>query len=112
MSQIIVPSSGGINPPGTTYTPVVSPGATITPVTQFISVDPTAAGNTTTTITLPSAPPNFTEYVIKDRTGKASTNNILVTAGGKTIDGQTTYTMAGNYDAISLLYNGSNYEVF
>lgn len=80
----------------------------------FISVDSTAAAHATTTILLPNAPTTFRQFIIKDRTGKASTNNILIsTVGGAvTIDGQTTYTMSGNFDSIQLLFNGTSYEIF
>lgn len=84
---------------------------TATTIDYFISCDPTAG---TITIKLPNAPTQFRQFVIKDRTGKASTNNISVTTVGGvvTIDGQTTYTMAGNFDAINLLFNGTSYEVY
>jgi hypothetical protein len=77
----------------------------------YISADPTAG---TITILLPNSPTLYREFIIKDRTGKASTNNISVTTvgGAVTIDGQTTYTMAGNFDAIQLLWNGTSYEIF
>jgi hypothetical protein len=115
MSQAAWITGGGGNTPATfTFTTVTNGQSpfTATNMSQFISVDPTASGNTTTTITLPSNPTLYTIYTIKDRTGVSSTNHILVTAGGKTIDGQTTYTIAGNYGAINLLYDGTAYEVW
>ena len=77
----------------------------------YISCDPTAG---TITVNLPNAPTLYREFIIKDRTGKASINNISVTTvgGAVTIDGETTYTLAGNYGAIQLLWNGTTYEVF
>ena len=51
-------------------------------------------------------PPHlYRRFIIKDRTGTDSTNNVSVTTvgGTVTIDGQTTYTMAGNFDSIELL---------
>ena len=84
---------------------------TVTLTDQFISCDPTAG---TITINLPNAPLTFREIIIKDRTGQASVNNISVTTlgGAVTIDGQTTYTLAGNFGSIQLLFNGTSYEVF
>jgi hypothetical protein len=84
---------------------------TATATDYYISADPTAG---TITIDLPNAPTLYREFIIKDRTGKASTNNISVTTSGGTvtIDGQTTYTMASNYSAIQLLFNGSGYEIY
>jgi hypothetical protein len=77
----------------------------------YISADPTLG---TITVLLPNAPPTLTLYIIKDRTGQASTNNISVTTVGGvvTIDGATTVTMKSNYESIELLFNGTSYEVY
>lgn len=67
------------------------------------------------TILLPNAPTTaFKQFIIKDRTGHASSINISVSTpgGAVTIDNQTTYTLAGNYGSIELLWNGASYEVF
>jgi hypothetical protein len=66
------------------------------------------------TIKLPNAPTTNRLFIIKDNAGDASVNNISVTTvgGAVTIDGQTTYTLAGNYGSINLLFNGTSYEVF
>lgn len=84
---------------------------TVLATDYYISADPTAG---TISILLPNAPTLYRRFVIKDRTGTASTNNISVTTvgGSVTIDGQTTYTIAGNYAAIELLWNGTTYEVY
>jgi hypothetical protein len=78
---------------------------------NYISCDPTANA---ITIQLPNAPTNNRTFVIKDRTGKASTHNITITTvgGAKTIDGVTSYLLTGNFDSAQLIYNGSNYEVY
>ena len=84
---------------------------TVSATDYYISADPT---NGTISILLPASPTLYREFIIKDRTGKASTHNITITSigGGDTIDLQTTYTMAGNFDSIQLLWNGASYEVF
>jgi hypothetical protein len=84
---------------------------TVLATDYYISADPTAG---TISILLPNAPTLYRRFVIKDRTGTASTNNISVTTvgGAVTIDGQTTYTLAGNYSAIELLWNGTTYEIY
>ena len=84
---------------------------TVLSTDNYISADPTAG---TISILLPNAPTTFRKFIIKDRTGTASTNNISVTTvgGAVTIDGQTTYTIAGNFGAIELLFNGTSYEVY
>lgn len=66
-------------------------------------------------ILLPNAPTTlYKQYIIKDRTGHAAVNHISITTvgGAVTIDGQTTYTLAANYAAIQLLWNGLSYEIF
>jgi len=66
------------------------------------------------TVKLPNAPTTGRVIVIKDTNGVAATDNIAVTTvgGTVTIDGQTTYTMATNYQSVSVIFDGSNYEVF
>jgi hypothetical protein len=66
------------------------------------------------TIQLPNAPATGRVYYIKDRTGNAATNNITVTTvgGSVTIDGVTSYVMNTAYSSISVLFDGTSYEVF
>lgn len=66
------------------------------------------------TIRLPDAPTTGRVIYIKDSSGNANSNNISVTTVGGvvTIDGVTTYTMNQNYQSISVIFNGSSYEVF
>lgn len=47
-------------------------------------------------------------YYIKDESGNASTNNIIIDGNGSnTIDGQETLTINGDYDCITI-YNGGD----
>ena len=84
---------------------------TVLSTDDYISCD-TSGG--AITIRLPNAPTTDRRLIIKDRTGNASANNISVTTvgGAVTIDTQTTYTMAGNFDAINLLFHTASYEVY
>jgi hypothetical protein len=84
---------------------------TVLSTDQFLAVQSTGGA---ITIKLPNAPATGRVIVIKDSTNDAATNNISVTTvgGTVTIDGQTTYTMNVNYQAISVVFDGSNYEVF
>lgn len=84
---------------------------TVTATDYYISCDSTAG---TIQILLPNAPTQYRQFIIKDRTGKAATNNIFVTTvgGSVTIDGETTYTIVANFTSIQLLFNGTSYEVF
>lgn len=77
----------------------------------FISCDSTAGP---ITVKLPNAPTTFREFIVKDRTGQSSINNISVTTvgGAVTIDGETTYTLADNRSSIQVLFNGASYEVY
>jgi hypothetical protein len=97
-----------------TYTNVTSAQSpyTVLSTDEYISVDCSAG---TVTLKFPNAPTANRTWVIKDRTGSATTNNISITTvgGSVTIDGQTTYTLASNYAAIQLLANATpTYEVF
>ena len=78
---------------------------------NFISCD-TSTG--TITIKLPNAPVSSKVYTIKDRAGNAATSNITITTVGgiDTIDGSTTYTINTNFEAINVIFNGTNYEVW
>jgi hypothetical protein len=67
------------------------------------------------TINFPNAPTNYRTWIVKDRTGNASSHNITLTTPGAsdTFDGGTTYVMNSNYAAVQLLANSSNnYEIY
>jgi hypothetical protein len=68
--------------------------------------------STAMTIDLPAAPGTNRLFIIKDLSGNAATNNITLTPSSGTIDGQATYILNSNYQAIQLLFNGTNYEVY
>tara|TARA_B100001113_G_scaffold4084_1_gene3536 strand:- start:2688 stop:3071 length:384 start_codon:yes stop_codon:yes gene_type:complete len=71
----------------------------------FIDVNVSQA----TTINLPVNAPIGTNYIIKDTSGNASTNNITVTSGsGDTIEGANTKVISTNYGLVKLIYNGTN----
>jgi hypothetical protein len=63
----------------------------------------------------PNAPTFKEQWIIKDRTGSAATNNITLTTPGGTVtfDGLTTYTMNSNYESIQMIANATpTYEVY
>ena len=104
------------------YTNVVGPitytvNVTTPPVDYYISCDATAGA---ITLNFPNAPTFKQLWIIKDRTGHASANNISITTPGGTVtfDGLTTYIMNSNFQAINLLANnnpnsnGNLYEVY
>ena len=65
-------------------------------------------------IQLPDVAISGEPYIIKDRTGTAAVNNItLTTVSGVTlIDGSTTFVMDSVYQSISLVGNGTTYEIY
>jgi len=82
-----------------------------------LSTDQFIACQTSTgaiTIRLPNAPTTGRVIYIKDSNGAAAASNISITTvgGTVTIDGSTTYTISSNYGSISVIFDGSNYEVF
>ena len=84
---------------------------TITATDYFVSVDSSGGS---VTIYLPNSPTIYRMFLIKDRTGDAYTNNVVITTPGGTtlIDGFTTYSLDVNYESASFLFNGTSYEVF
>jgi len=83
---------------------------TVLSTDYFISVDSSSAR----TINLPNAPNTRKTYVIKDRVGSAGANNITITTpgGAVLIDAAAIYTLNSNYGSISVIFNGTSYEVF
>ncbi len=94
-----------------TYTPVNTSPYTVLAGDQFIGVDCSGGA---ITIRLPNAPTTGRYITIKDSTGSASANTITVTTVGGvvTIDGATSYLMTADYESVSVLFNGSSYEIY
>ena len=66
------------------------------------------------TVELPNAPTTGRLFTIKDSTGNAFVNNITVTTVGGVvdIDGATSFVMVADYESISVIFNGTSYEIF
>jgi hypothetical protein len=77
----------------------------------YISCDVTAG---VITVRLPDAPSAGRVFVVKDTVGLAATSNITVTTVGGvvTIDGATSFVMNTAYEAVSLIFNGTSYEIW
>jgi len=58
-----------------------------------------------TTVTLPAAPLDGKEIIVKDASGLANTYNITIQDTVNGIDGGTTYVMINNYQSTSLIYS-------
>lgn len=97
-------------PTYTNVTNAMSPYST-TVTDNFISVNVTAGA---VTIRLPNAPASSRVFTIKDRVGLAGANNITITTvgGAVNIDGATSFVMNTAYEAMSLLFNGTSYEIY
>lgn len=95
------------------YTNVVGPVTYVVLSTDYyISCDPSGGA---ITLNFPNAPTANQIWIVKDRTGAASTHNItLATPGGTvTFDGSTSYTIVSNHGSVNLLANATpTYEIF
>lgn len=80
---------------------------------NFVSVSTT---NLAVALSLPSATsvPAGTWFIVKDRSGNASTKAITITANGtNTIDATSTYIIGANWDFVRMMSDGaSNWETF
>ena len=83
----------------------------VTASDYFISCDSTAG---VITILLPNSPGPRREFIVKDRTGAAITNNITVTtvSGTDLIDDVTSYVFTDQFESLEVLFNGLSYETF
>jgi hypothetical protein len=61
------------------------------------------------TITLPAAPTPLRILIIKDESGNAMANNIIINGNGKNINGSATYSLDTAYESANLYYNGTNW---
>jgi len=100
----------GVSTNYTNVTSAMSPYVAL-PGDYFISVD---ASGGAVTILLPDSPTANTQFVVKDRLGQSTTNNITVTtvSGVTTIDAMTSYTFIDDFESVEILFHGTNYEVF
>lgn len=95
----------------TNVTHAMSPYTVLT-TDYYISVDCSAG---VVSLLFPNAPTFKRQWIVKDRTGNASTFHISITTvgGAVTIDGQTTYLLTSNHGAVNLLANSTpTYEVY
>lgn len=101
---------------GTTTFNVTSVNNAASPYT-VLTTDNFIACQTSTgaiTIRLPNAPATGRAWIIKDSNGAAATNNITVTTvgGAVLIDGSASQIIKANYQSISVLFDGTAYEIY
>ena len=109
-------NNGGVGPPGPPGPPGnPSPVAVTTVVTTpyivlftdyMLAVDVEGPA----TIVLPIAPVG-TVFIVKDIDGDAATNLITISGLGSTIDGSPTATIDSNYGSITLIFNGTEWNI-
>lgn len=107
-NTITIASTGSLN---LAYTNVNTPSYTVLSTDDYLSVDCSGGAKT---VRLPDAATSGRTFVIKDRTGSAATNNITVTTvgGAVNIDGATSFVMNTAYQSISIMGNGTSYEIY
>lgn len=89
---------------------VTTPGAypyTTVPQDALILVDSSAAR----TITPLASPATGQMHIIKDNVGSAAANNITVTPSGKNIDGAASKIINVNFGSITIVFNGTQWNV-
>jgi len=94
------------------FTPlIVTAGASVdlTSSSRKVIINKSIAG--ITTVNLPVTPKVGQEVLVKDGKGDAKANNITILAPGKTIDGLSSVVMINNYQAYSMLYNGTEWNI-
>jgi streptogramin lyase len=91
---------------------VLTSGASYTVLSTDYIVIVNKASGSATALTLPSSPATGRTVWIKDGKGDAGSNRITISPAAGTIDGASTYVIDGAYGAITLIYNGTQWNVF
>ena len=91
---------------------IISSGASysINAITDQILIVNKASGSATA-LNLPTTPTAGLIYMIKDGKGDAGANNITITPAAGTIDGSSNLVINGNYAAVNLVYNGTEWNI-
>jgi len=63
------------------------------------------------TLTLPASPTNDKEYEIIDSVGSCNSNSVTIDGNGNNIIGNSTYLLSTSYEAVKLIFNGSNWNL-
>ena len=107
-NTVTIDGSGGVN---ITFLTTADSPYTVLSADYYLSCDVSGGA---LTIEFPDAPASGRTYIIKDSMGSAIAFNItLTTVGGVVlIDGSTTFVMNTAYESVSMVFNGTFYEVF
>ena len=94
-----------VNRANINYRKITSVTATLLVDDLFIDVNVSNA----VTLTLPPSPPIGTNYIIKDSSGSAGSNNITVSANtGNTIQGSASTSISTDFGLVQIIYDGTN----
>ena len=94
-----------VNRANINYRKITSVTATLLVDDLFIDVNVANA----VTLTLPPSPPIGTNYIIKDSSGSAGTNNITVSANtGNTIQGAASTSISTDFGLVQIIYDGTS----
>ena len=94
-----------VNRANINYRKITSVTATLLVDDLFIDVNVANA----VTLTLPPSPPIGTNYIIKDSSGSAGTNNITVSANtGNTVQGSASTSITTDFGSVQIIYDGTN----
>lgn len=63
------------------------------------------------TFVLPSNPEVWQDHVIKDNTGQAGTYPIQIFGSGITIDGESSAQINSNWGSLTIVYNGTQWNI-
>ena len=83
-------------------------------VSASIDVYGINTASTAVTVNLPAAGsvPEYKSYTFKDSGGNANSNNITIDgAASQTIDGQTTYVINTNGGAVTIISDGTGWQI-
>ena len=89
---------------------VTAAGAVTVATTDDIIVVNKTVG-AATTVNLVSSPATGAMVTVKDGKGDAGTNNITITPASGNIDGAGTFVMATNYESLTFVYNGTQWNI-
>lgn len=87
---------------------VIAADATLTSTSHIVVV----AGNTVAVeVTLDAAPATGKTIIVKDGEGSASEFAITIDGNGKNIDGAATLVVGIDYESVTLVYNGTQWNI-